>query len=263
MHKDVLSMMDYTIDVYGSVSIQTDFYQILFEKYNYIDEIVNRKDYISCIITDILSGDPDTHQRIKKGSSFEYIMSSMEYISNLSKIEFEIHYIITKNNYKHLDSLINELARRRINCHIAIVNLHASGFNDFTSPRSVYKESDISITNALKQAESFGLEKGITVSLPTPVDVGNGQCGSFWTRFQTWPVKGIDKSRYAENIIVGGCNAVVRGNLNTLGYVFDYDNIMDLWNNEHFVTIRKNLLQGVYPDKACESCQNYRQFAQG
>jgi MoaA/NifB/PqqE/SkfB family radical SAM enzyme len=260
MHKDVLSMMDYTIDVYGSVSIQTDFFQPLFEKQNYLDAIVARGDSISCIITDILSGDPDIHESIKKGSSFKYIMSSMEYLSSLSNIVFEIHYIITKYNYKNLTLLINELAKRKINCYIAIVNLHASGFNDFTSPRSAYKESDINITNALKQAESLGLEKGIKVSLPTPVDKNNGQCGSFWTRFQTWPVEGIDESRYAENVIVGGCNAVVRGNLNTLGYMFDYDNVMDLWNNKYFVEIRENLLKGVYPDDECKVCQNYKRI---
>jgi MoaA/NifB/PqqE/SkfB family radical SAM enzyme len=258
LHPDILQIIDYAIEVYGTTSIQTDFFRFIFEKYNYLDEIIQRKDFISYITTDVLSGDPKVHERVKRGSCYEDVLSSMEYINRYSNIHFEVHYIITKHNYQHIDWLINDLARRRINCHVAIVNLHPHGFNEFTSLKSVYTSRDVKITSTLKEVQALGRKKGISVSIPTPFDRGKGICGSFWTRLQTWPVNGIDENRYGENVIIGGCNAVIKGKLNTLGYIFDYDSIMELWNNEYLVKIRENLLKGIYPDYECRHCQNFK-----
>jgi MoaA/NifB/PqqE/SkfB family radical SAM enzyme len=257
-HPDIIQMIDYSIEVYGFVSLQTNFFRPLFEKRSYLDEIIQRADSISYITTDILSGDPQVHEALKKGSSYEDVLSSMEYINKHSDIHFEVHYIITKHNHEHIDSLINDLSSRKINCHVAIVNLHPHYFNDFTSVDSLYTSKDMEITATLQRAKELGKQRGIRVSTPLPADSGKSICGSFWSRFQIWPVKGIDEERYGENVIVGGCNAVVRGNLKSLGYIFDYNNIMDLWNNDKFVKIRKGLLAGVYPDKECRFCQNYK-----
>jgi len=258
LHSEILDIIDYSIQVYGSASLQTNFNKRMFEKHDFIGEILRRKDSISYITTDVLSGDPATHEKIKKGSCYEDMMSAMEFISHHSNIRFEAHYLITKFKYEHINDLVRDLASRRINCNLAIVNLHPHDFNEFTSPDSVYTSKDLQITEALQKAKALGEEKGIEVSIPVPSDASNGICGSFWARFQIWPVRGIDESRYAENVIVGGCNAVVIGNLKSLGYIFDYENIMDLWNNEHFVRIRKNLLKGIYPDEACSTCQSYK-----
>jgi len=257
LHKDILSIIDSVIDIYGVASFQTNFSKPLFVKRNYIEEILNRKDHISHITTDVLSGDPETHETLKKGSLYEDVFSALEYISAHSNILFEVHYLITKFNYQHIDALIKDLSLRKINCHVAIVNLHPYGFNEFTSPNALYTSKDLHITRSLLAARKLGEKMGIRVSIPDPADNNPGICGSFWTRFQIRPVKGIEKTRYEENIIVGACNAVVLGNLKSLGYVFDYDNIMQLWNNDHFVRIRQDLLNGVYPDKACRSCMNY------
>jgi MoaA/NifB/PqqE/SkfB family radical SAM enzyme len=258
LHRDIIQIIDYTIEVYGFTSLQTNFFKPLFEKRHYLDEIIQRADSISHITTDILSGDPKVHETLKRGSCYEDVLSSMEYINKYSNIHFEVHYIITKHNYKHIDSLINDLASRKINCHIAIVNLYPHYFNDFTAVDSLYTSKDVEITAALQRAKELGEQRGIKVSIPLPADAGKGICGSFWSRFQIWPVKGVDEKRYGENVIIGGCNAVVRGNLNSLGYLFDYKNVMELWNNEHFVKIRKNLLAGIYPDQECRFCQSYR-----
>jgi hypothetical protein len=121
----------------------------------------------------------------------------------------------------------------------------------------MYRSTDTNITDELYRIKAIGQECNIKVSFCKPSDSKDLMCGSFWARFQTWPVKGIPEERYHENVIVGGCNAVVKGNLNTLGFFFNYDNIMDLWNNDYFVTIRDNLMKGIYPDKECKDCQSY------
>ncbi len=256
-HNDILRMVDYVIERYGHASVQTDLCESVFEKKGYLEALRERGRHISYITTDVLSGIHHVHNEIKKGSSFDYVMHAMAYLSQHTPICFHVHYILTKHNYEHIARLIDELSGRRINCRLDIVNLQAHDFNEFTSPKSLYLAADTDITEALRQAKEYGREKGISVTTPTPVDGGKSMCGAFWSRIQTWPVKGIDQSRYGENVIVGGCNAVVLGKLNSLGYLFDYENIMQLWNNYKYLQIRSNLLNGIYPDSECRLCQNY------
>ena len=157
----------------------------------------------------------------------------------------------------HLKELIDKVVENKINGRIEVVQLHPHNFNEFTSLDSVYLKKDRFITETLQDIVKYGKAKKVSISIPRPFDNGLNKCGSFWLRFQTWPVKGNDLNRYHENVIVGGCNAVVKGELRSLGYIFDYKNIMDLWNNNQFVKVRKNLLSGIYPDKECINCQNY------
>ncbi len=257
LHKNILEMIDYAIKIYGITSFQTNFHRAVFEKNNYYDEIIKRGRYVKYITTDVLSGDPDEHEALKKGSTYEDVFSTMEKISKHTNILFRVHLILTTYNYKHINNLIDDLHKRKINATLEIVNLHPHNFNQYTSNEAVYTSGNTDIEKALKEASELGKKKGIPVSVPQPFDSHKNPCGSFWTRLQTWPVAGNDPERYHENVIVGGCNAVVIGDLNTLGYFFDYENIMDLWNNEILVDIRKNLLNGVYPDKACVTCQSY------
>ena len=55
-------------------------------------------------------------------------------------------------------------------------------------------------------------------------------------------------------MIPHACAAVVRGELSSLGYLFDYENIMDAWNNPVLVEIRENMIRGKYPDEWCKTC---------
>jgi hypothetical protein len=250
-----MNMIDYVISVYGSVSFQTNFFRPLFEKSDYLKNIIERAPYISKITTDMLSGNASQHEQLKKGSRYEDVLSLLEYLSKRSSITFEIHYILTKVNYMHISPLLQDLHSRQIRCYVAVVNLHPHNFNSFTSPDMMYRCNDTVITEELDRIKKLGQKFGIKVVICKPSDSKDIKCGSFWSRFQTWPVKGIAEKRYHENLIVGGCNAVVKGNLKTLGYFFDYKTIMDLWNNASFLNIRENLMKGVYPDKECKDCQ--------
>lgn len=58
-------------------------------------------------------------------------------------------------------------------------------------------------------------------------------------------------------MIPHACAAVVNGDLNSLVYVFDYNSIMEAWNSEKLVEIRKNLLEGNYPSEYCKKCYRY------
>ncbi|HQF10614.1 MAG TPA: radical SAM protein, partial [Spirochaetota bacterium] len=71
INKDILKMIDYSIKRYGKASVQTNFHRPIFEKNNYYDELIKRSVHISYITTDVLSGDPDQHNEMKKGSNYE------------------------------------------------------------------------------------------------------------------------------------------------------------------------------------------------
>jgi MoaA/NifB/PqqE/SkfB family radical SAM enzyme len=257
LHSDILAMIDHMIEVCGYASVQTNFAQPLFTERGYLDEILRRRDFMVNITTDVLSGDPRVHEEMKRGSTYEDVLGAMEHLSARSDIPFEIHYIITKHNHRSICDLIDDLAKRRINCHLAIVNLHAYGFNEHTSRESLYLKRDTHITKALAEAKRHGVRRGIQVSIPQPADTVGNLCEAFWSRIQTWPVEGIETGRRGENVIIGACTAVVNGGLNSLGYFLDYSDIMQLWNNDIFIRIRESLLSGEYPDEACRMCMRH------
>jgi hypothetical protein len=79
----------------------------------------------------------------------------------------------------------------------------------------------------------------------------------FWQKIQVWPVRGNDPRRYHENLVPHACRAVVMGRLSSLGYIFDYDDLMDFWNSETMVSIRRGIIDGRYPDDECRFCYCY------
>lgn len=127
-------------------------------------------------------------------------------------------------------------------------------YSDFTSSDNVYVSSDREITQYLEEVKEYACSVGIKASIPQPADKCEDRCFMFDYKLQTWPVYGIEKDRYAENMIPCACAAVVKGQLNSLGYIFDYKSIEDAFNNSKLINIRKNLKKGIYPDENCRFC---------
>lgn len=254
LNSDILKMMDYCISTFGKTSLQTNYFQKVFNRFCYLDEIIKRKESIAYITTDILSGDAEQHNSIKKGSNLDEILDSLERLSQETEIKFNISWVLTKVNYDSIPQLIDKLIARNINnAAINVSNIFTYDFNEMTSSEIQYASSDTHITQALSEAKGYGDKRGIPVRVPQPSDYCPG-CTVFWEKVQIWPANGNDPDRYHENLIPHACRAVVKGNLNSLGYIFDYDSIMDFWNNDKLVTIRKNLLKEIYPSKECQKC---------
>lgn len=250
---DILKMIDYTIFKYGEVSIQTDFCKELYDKNDFLNEIIKREGNISYIATDILSGIPSEHEKIKLGSSYESLMGSLEYIAKNSSIIIKVVIILTKQNYRGILEMMDELEKRKIVYEMLIVNLLPYEYSSFTSRKNVYSVKDKEIIEYLQKVKDRARKTGVSIVIPEPSE-NEEECYVFWTEFQTWPVYGCNKERYVENMIPHACAAVVRGELNSLGYIFDYKNIMEAWNNTKLVEIRENMINGRYPDKWCEHC---------
>jgi hypothetical protein len=98
---------------------------------------------------------------------------------------------------------------------------------------------------------------GVPVSIPEPFDKPTSKCDVFWNRLQAIPSWDIPKEKWIGNMIPGDCNAVVKGKMRSLGNIFDYDNLFDLWNNKILVKIRRDIICNKYPDKECQNCQKY------
>ena len=157
-----------------------------------------------------------------------------------------------------MKGIIDELIKRNVNSELLIVNLLSYDYSEYTSSDNVYKSEDKEITYALQEIKDYAEKREIRITLPKPADQED-DCFVFWSEFQTWPVKGCDKMRYGENMIPHACSAVIRGELNSLGYLFDYGTMMEAWNNDIIVKIRENIMKGIYPSEWCKKCFYYHQ----
>lgn len=258
LNPSVIDMLDYVIEVYKEVSFQTNFWKQLFDKNDYLSEIVKRADYISYIATDVCFSLPEEHEYIKKGAKYSELLDSLEYIAKNSNIKICPFLILTKSNCKHIKGIIDDFLERGItNFQLNIGNLFSYDYSEFTSSENVYVSTDKEITKMLDELVMYGRKKGITVNIPLPADKTTQMCNVFWDKFQTWPVNGCDPKRYGENMIPHACAAVVHGDIKSLGYIFDYDSIMEAWNSDKLVEIRQNLLNGRYPSEHCRKCYFY------
>ncbi len=257
LHTNILEMIDYSIQRYGKVSFQTDFGVKVFDDGYYLDEILKRKEYISYITTDILSADKAVHEGAKIGSDFDKLIEYLRYLSAHSDILIAVHHLLTHQSYADLYRLPQLLKQNNINFQLDVVNLHPYNFNQWTALDNVYTHKDVHITRELERLAQYCTENKIPYSIPVPFDENDQACNTFWARIQVMPMGSLPKERQLGNAIPSYCNAVVNGNLHTIGNILDYDKVMDFWNNPHLVTIRQNLINGQYPSPACVHCQNY------
>lgn len=254
-HADILRMMDYTIDLYGSLSIFTNFHKALFEKNNYIDEIIKRSDHIHTICTDILSYYPKIHEHIKIGSDYTYLLNSLEHISKSSDIHFSIMYIYTKQNYRNVHKLVELLYSREVDFNFNIISLDPYNFNDFTSPSNAYMSSMCDMTRELNVLKETCNELKVNLNVSPPIDVPLTQKADyFWKQIHFSPTRAVPESKWNGNAYIRLCMGVVKGDLSSLGNLYDYDSLMDFWNNDKYKQIRKNLLKGIYPSDQCKFC---------
>lgn len=263
MNPHILEMMDYVIERYGKVSIQTNFAKSVFEKNHYLDEIIKRSESISHITTDVLSSSSEVHDFIKRGAKYSELLESLSYLTSEifkrggNQIYLKPSLILTKKNYENLEGILDDFLERNCHFELSIYNLFSYDYSEFTSSDNVYTSKDHEITKALKRLQAYGEQKGIAVRIPKPADQEH-KCDVFWNTFQIWPVKGCDTDRYGENMVPHACAAVVKGGLNSLGYLFDYPDLMSAWNSETLVAIRENLLQNQYPSEHCRTCYAYQ-----
>lgn len=200
-------------------------------------------------------------ERLKKGSSYHDLLSKLRYINQHSNIFLDLHFLLTRLNYRSLIPLMEDFKKYELkNCYLNVVNLFSYDMNEFTNQDVVYTSKDKEITEVLHQAVFLGQECGISVFIPEPADSNTWDCDVFWQKVQLWPVKGNSQERYHENLIPHACRAVVLGELNSLGYIFDFKTIMDFWNSKRMVSIREGILSGNYPDKECQYCYLCREF---
>lgn len=262
-NKDFFRMFDYVTDKYFYSSLQTDFIKSMFEKKNIIEKIVERKDKIKYITTDLFP--KPVHNKIKIGSDYDYVVSSIEKIAKSnSKIKFRIHQILTKQSYKDMASTILEFYEKGINFAYDVVNLHTLNFNDFTSLENAYHSTDTQITEELRKIKELSEKLGVEVNIPEPWDIfaekSNKKCLNMWSKFQIMPSKKLPVEKWKGNAITSQCIAETMGDFFTIGNIFEHDTFMDFWNNDKLVKIRENMINGIYPDVMCKKCFKYKKW---
>jgi MoaA/NifB/PqqE/SkfB family radical SAM enzyme len=259
LHPQINELLETQLKICGYLSFQTSFPLKVMKRKKSLDRIFAWAPYIRKLTTDVLSGDPALHESLKKGSDYHSLLEIMQKLS-AKGVPLEAHFALTKLNFMSLSKLAQTLVQRGITCTLAIVNIHPHGFNEITDMQNAYFARDAAITDELRRAAEECAGTCVTMNVVEPFDADR-RCGVFWTRFQVGPVMATAREHIDENVIPGACNAVVRGNLTTLGNLFDYDSIMELWNNHFFVEYREKILRGEYVDPWCKNCSNgYSQY---
>ena len=253
LHPDIMEMIDYVIDVYGKVSFQSNLNKNIMDRHNYIDKILERKQYISYITSDTFCNDKYFFESVKVGSSYEDQIKTLKIFSD-ANIPLLANAIITKLSYKYLLGIIEAFVKHKINAKLSLSNIFPHGFNAYTSIENVFRSTDDEIKKYIENCKKLASRFGYQVVGGQPFDSPDNFCSVFWEKIQVWPVSGIDKHRYCENLIPHGCNAVVLGDLNSLGYIDDFSSVMEWWNSPKLIGIREMILAGKAPDKHCNLC---------
>lgn len=260
IHPDFLKCMDYVIEKYGHVSFQSNFDHRIYEQKNLVEEVAKREKYINYITMDLVGHNNETHNPLKKGSHFDSILELMSSINKKAPgIKFRAHWILTKHNYKGIDKLLFKLKERGINFKLDIVNLHAYEFNEFCSLKARYLLGDEHITKELKKIREIADREGMQVTIPVPIDKKTVKCESFWSRIQIgFASHDLPREKWYGNCLpVGGCDAVVKGDIRGFGNLLETENLWDVWNSKEMKNVRRDLIKYKYPDRACVNCQNY------
>jgi MoaA/NifB/PqqE/SkfB family radical SAM enzyme len=258
LHAEIFDMIDYVIEKYGDVSTQTDFgKQILGQ--TKLDEIVARAKNITYITTDIISHNKKVHEGIKVGSDFDYLLDSLEYLSRKGGVLINVSHVLNKDYSRDIVKIPMLLRSRHIKFMLNIPNIYPYGINDVTQFNNLYFPEDANIKKELDDVREYCRDANIPCSIPEPY--GHSKCLAFWDKIQTMPLKTTSDNNpywYAETAC-NFCNAFVRGGINTLGNIMQYENIMDFWNNPILVNIRSQLALNQFPELACAQCACYSQ----
>ena len=246
LHPDFFTIIDYVIEIFGTVSFQTNFPIHETINKNAINNIIKRSKYIDHINIDILDNND------YKNGDIDFIFHCLQELCINTSIHINANFLMTKLNLNDIYSVINKIAQKKLNILLlanALVFPH--GFNAFTDPQNNVLDLDIKYFNDIKNyADSMGVKITI-LNKRVP-------CSVFWNKFQIWPTKGSRKTNEdtprLDNMIPHGCNAVVLGEMSSVGYLFDYPNLAAAWNNPTLISIRNSILKGIAPDLACKNC---------
>lgn len=245
-HPDFFAIFDYAAKRFGRVSFQSNFPANIVNQRKAIGEILARKDKISGITVDLMGN------KSIKGGDPEFLYETLARITAESDVRVGGNFLITRLNWKDLETVVRDIHRWKLKVSIRAARVFPHGMNAFTDPANAWSEDILSRDEKDGLEEILAMAKALKVRVYAPGNDGGG-CDVFWKKLQIWPTRGSDPGRL-DNLVPHGCNAVVLGNMASLGYLGNYPDIFSLWNNPKLVEIRSNLLAGIYPDEHCAGC---------
>ncbi|HIX40115.1 MAG TPA: radical SAM protein [Candidatus Desulfovibrio intestinigallinarum] len=245
LHPDFFSILDYTIERYGSVSFQSNFSSRLLEKTDALQKIRSRQHQISFITTDVMG-----NSSIKTNSSTDDLYKTLAILSDMDIPKLSGNFLLTKSNLPDLEKVIRKIHAYNLRLNLHVTPIFPHNMNAFTSLGNSWPHGDLQLNSRLQAMAELARELNVRIAIPSAT---RHRCDVFWKKFQIWPTRNSLPGRN-DNIVPHACNAVVLGDMASLGYVFDAPNLMELWNNTHFRNVRRKILAGSAPDAHCAEC---------
>lgn len=245
-HPDFFAIFDYVANSFGSVSFQSNFPASLVKERNVLRKLLARKDKIAGITVDLMG-----NSSIKGGDS-EFLYETLSRITSASDVRIGGNFLITRLNWKDLETVVRDIHRWKLKVSVRAARVFPHGMNAFTDPANAWSGETVTRDEKAGLEEILSIAKSLKVRVYIP-QMDAGVCDVFWKKLQIWPTRGSEPGRL-DNLVPHGCNAVVLGNMDSLGYLGEYPDVFSLWNNPELVKIRSNLLSGIYPDAHCAKC---------
>lgn len=249
-HPDFFEIFDYSAKRFGMASFQSNFPASLVRERKAIQKILERKDKISGITVDLMG-----NNSIKGGNS-EFLYETLSRITAESDLRVGGNFLITRLNWQDLETVIRDIHRWKLRLSVRAARVFPHAINPFTDPANAWSAKTLTEDEKAGLKEILSLARSLGVRVYPP-KMESGGCDVFWKKLQIWPTRGSAPGRL-DNLVPHGCNAVVLGDMASLGYVGNYPDLFSLWNNPKLVRIRSGLLAGIYPDEHCADCPNHR-----
>lgn len=206
-----MKIVYYIIERYDHVLFQSNFNKSVMNRGNYIEQIVERRDKISYLVTDMHTGDESIFSQINKGSSLTDLLGVLKLLSQHG-IKIHGSCILSRSSSKTIPQIRESLVAHNMNMDLNIAGPFPHMLNEFSNIDNTYQSLDTMITDLLEKMALLEKHFGIAVTTPKPFDYPDQHCNVFWENIQVWPVADTPKERYHENLLPHACKAVVRGN---------------------------------------------------
>lgn len=246
-HPEFFPILDHVIRRYGTVSFQSSFPRALVEARDAIRKLRDRRGKISRITVDLMGN------RAVKGNDGHALYATLAQISRGGEQPISANFLLTRTNWRDLETVVRSLHAWKLPIPLQAVRVFPHAMNAFTDAGNAWDREHLTPGEEAGLAEIVRLARSLGVRLWVPDPDARGRCDVFWTKLQVWPTRGSAPGRH-DNLVPHGCNAVVLGDMASLGYVFDFPDVLSLWNSPALVRIRRSLLAGIAPDAHCRHC---------
>ncbi len=256
-------MIDWIIEKFGSVSVQTDLPDAIMKK-NGFKKIKEREKYIKGVNTDLNTFIDRTGEPVLRGANLDEKVKWIYSILSETDIPVSLNIILNSSNHLSAMTVLLKIIQSspvniRKRLYINLFPVVPYSINKFTSFESEASYFSHNVQSSLKDIISL-CKKNDLPYITYSNNTKDAVCEYLWKRFQfPWPLKHLTKKEAKGNVLPVACLAAITGELTTIGNLSNITNLYQFWNSNLLVSMRRNMIHNIMPANSCIKCK-YKSF---